>query len=64
MFLDLRTVGGLLTTCKVAAMCEAHHTTCIGHGSFGLGVAGRVQAHAVWGAPIEELFHESTAAIA
>lgn len=52
---DLRNVGGLLTTCKVAAMCEAFHKTCIGHGSYGLAVAGRIQAHAAWGAPLEEL---------
>ena len=51
---DLRNVGGLLTTCKVAAMCEAFHKPCIGHGSFGLGVVGRIQAHAAWGAPLEE----------
>jgi D-galactarolactone cycloisomerase len=52
---DLRNVGGLLTTRKVAAMCEAFHKPCIGHGSYGLGVIGRVQAHAAWGAPLEEL---------
>jgi D-galactarolactone cycloisomerase len=52
---DLRTVGGLLTTRKVAAMCEAYHKPCIGHGAFGLAVAGRIQAHAAWGAPLEEL---------
>ena len=52
---DLRTVGGLLTMRKVAAMCEAYHRPCIGHGAFGLAVAGRIQAHAAWGAPLEEL---------
>jgi L-alanine-DL-glutamate epimerase-like enolase superfamily enzyme len=52
---DLRTVGGLLTMRKVAAMCEAYHKPCIGHGAFGLAVAGRIQAHAAWGAPLEEL---------
>ena len=52
---DLRTVGGLLTMRKVAAMCEAYHKPCIGHGAFGLSVAGRIQAHAAWGAPLEEL---------
>jgi L-alanine-DL-glutamate epimerase-like enolase superfamily enzyme len=52
---DLRNAGGLLTTCKIAAMCEAFHKICIGHGSFGLAVAGRIQAHAAWGAPLEEL---------
>lgn len=52
---DLRNVGGLLTTRKVAAMCEAFHKPCIGHGSYGLAVAGRIQAHAAWGAPLEEL---------
>jgi L-alanine-DL-glutamate epimerase-like enolase superfamily enzyme len=52
---DLRNAGGLLTTCKIAAMCEAFHKPCIGHGSYGLGVAGRIQAHAAWGAPLEEL---------
>jgi L-alanine-DL-glutamate epimerase-like enolase superfamily enzyme len=52
---DLRNAGGLLTTCKIAAMCEAFHKTCIGHGSYGLSVAGRIQAHAAWGAPLEEL---------
>ena len=52
---DLRTVGGLLTLRKVAAMCEAFHKPCIGHGSFGLAVLGRIQAHAAWGAPLEEL---------
>jgi len=51
---DLRNVGGLLTTRKVAAMCEAFHKPCIGHGSYGLSVAGRVQVHAAWGAPLEE----------
>ena len=52
---DLRTVGGLLTMSKVAALCEAFHKPCIGHGAFGLAVAGRIQAHAAWGAPLEEL---------
>jgi len=52
---DLRTVGGLLTMRKVAALCEAYHKPCIGHGAFGLAVAGRIQAHAAWGAPLEEL---------
>jgi D-galactarolactone cycloisomerase len=52
---DLRTVGGLLTVRKVAALCEAFHKPCIGHGAFGLPVAGRIQAHAAWGAPLEEL---------
>jgi D-galactarolactone cycloisomerase len=51
---DLRNVGGLLTTRKVAAMCEAFHKSCIGHGAYGLTIAGRVQAHAAWGAPLEE----------
>jgi len=51
---DLRTVGGLLTARKVAALCEAFHKPCIGHGAFGLLVAGRIQAHASWGAPLEE----------
>ena len=52
---DLRTVGGLLTMRKVAALCEAYHKPCIGHGAFGLAVAGRIQAYAAWGAPLEEL---------
>ena len=52
---DLRTVGGLFTMRKVAALCEAYHKPCIGHGAFGLAVAGRIQAHAAWGAPLEEL---------
>jgi D-galactarolactone cycloisomerase len=52
---DLRTVSGLLTLRKVAAMCEAFHKPCIGHGAFGLTVLGRIQAHAAWGAPLEEL---------
>jgi galactonate dehydratase len=52
---DLRTVGGLLTLRKVAAMCEAFHKPCIGHGAFGLTVLGRIQAHAAWGARLEEL---------
>ncbi len=52
---DLRNAGGLLITRKVAALCEAFHKPCIGHGSYGLGVIGRVQAHAAWGAPLEEL---------
>jgi L-alanine-DL-glutamate epimerase-like enolase superfamily enzyme len=52
---DLRTVGGLLMMRKVAALCEAYHKPCIGHGAFGLAVAGRIQAHAAWGAPLEEL---------
>jgi L-alanine-DL-glutamate epimerase-like enolase superfamily enzyme len=51
---DLRTVGGVLTMRKVAGMCEAFHKPCIGHGAFGLAVAGRIQAHAAWGAPLEE----------
>ncbi|MGA2117645.1 MAG: mandelate racemase/muconate lactonizing enzyme family protein [Bryobacteraceae bacterium] len=51
---DLRNVGGLLTMRKVAAMCEAFHKPCIGHGASGLAVAGRIQAHAAWGAPLEE----------
>lgn len=52
---DLGTCGGLLTARKIAALCEAFHKPCIGHGAFGLNVAGRVQAHAAWGAPLEEL---------
>ncbi len=52
---DLRTVGGLLTIRKVAALCEAYHKPCIRHGAFGLNVARRIQAHAAWGAPLEEL---------
>lgn len=52
---DLITCGGLLTMRKIAALCEAFHKPCIGHGAFGLGVAGRIQAHAAWGAPLEEL---------
>jgi D-galactarolactone cycloisomerase len=51
---DLRNVGGLLTTRKVAAMCESFHKPCIGHGAYGLALAGRIQAHAAWGAPLEE----------
>ena len=52
---DLGTCGGLLTIRKIAALCEAFHKPCIGHGSFGLGMAGRIQAHAAWGAPLEEM---------
>lgn len=52
---DLATCGGLLTMRKIAALCEAFHKPCIGHGAFGLNVAGRIQAHAAWGAPLEEL---------
>jgi D-galactarolactone cycloisomerase len=52
---DLNTCGGLLTIRKIAALCEAFHKPCIGHGSFGLNVAGRIQAHAAWGAPLEEM---------
>jgi L-alanine-DL-glutamate epimerase-like enolase superfamily enzyme len=52
---DLDTCGGLLTMRKIAALCEAFHKPCIGHGAFGLNVAGRIQAHAAWGAPLEEL---------
>ena len=52
---DLNTCGGLLTIRKISALCEAFHKPCIGHGSFGLNVAGRIQAHAAWGAPLEEL---------
>jgi L-alanine-DL-glutamate epimerase-like enolase superfamily enzyme len=52
---DLVNCGGLLTIRKIAGMCEAFHKPCIGHGSFGLSVAGRIQAHAAWGAPLEEL---------
>jgi len=51
----LRTVGGLLTMRQVAALCEAYHKPCIGHGAFGLAVSGRIQAHAAWGAQLEEL---------
>jgi D-galactarolactone cycloisomerase len=51
---DLVTCGGLFTMRKIAAMCEAFHKPCIGHGAFGLSVAGRIQAHAAWGAPLEE----------
>jgi L-alanine-DL-glutamate epimerase-like enolase superfamily enzyme len=51
---DLDTCGGLLTMRKIAALCEAFHKPCIGHGAFGLNVAGRIQAHAAWGAPLEE----------
>ena len=51
---DCRTVGGILTMRKVAAMCEAFHKPCIGHGAYGLLLAGRIQAHAAWGAPLEE----------
>ncbi len=52
---DLGTCGGVLTMRKIAALCEAFHKPCIGHGAFGLNVAGRIQAHAAWGAPLEEL---------
>jgi D-galactarolactone cycloisomerase len=51
---DCRTVGGILTMRKVAAMCEAFHKPCIGHGAYGLTLTGRIQAHAAWGAPLEE----------
>jgi D-galactarolactone cycloisomerase len=51
---DLNTCGGLLTMRKIAALCEAFHKPCIGHGAFGLNVLGRIQAHAAWGAPLEE----------
>ena len=37
---DCRTVGGILIMRKVAAMCEAFHKPCIGHGAYGL-TAGR-----------------------
>ena len=61
---DLVTCGGLLTIRKIAALCEAFHKPCIGHGSFGLSVAGRVQAHAAWGAPLGKYRagHAATAA--
>ena len=52
---DLVNCGGLFTIRKIAAMCEAFHKPCIGHGAFGLTVVGRIQAHAAWGAPLEEL---------
>ena len=51
---DCRTVGGILTMRKVAVMCEAFHRPCIGHGAYGLLLTGRIQAHAAWGAPLEE----------
>jgi L-alanine-DL-glutamate epimerase-like enolase superfamily enzyme len=51
---DCRTVGGILTLRKVAAMCEAFHKPCIGHGAYGLMLTGRIQAHGAWGAPLEE----------
>ena len=51
---DLNTCGGLLTMRKIAALCEAFHKPCIGHGAFGLNVVGRIQAHAAWGSPLEE----------
>jgi L-alanine-DL-glutamate epimerase-like enolase superfamily enzyme len=35
-------------------MCESFHKPCIGHGAYGLALAGRIQAHAAWGAPLEE----------
>jgi L-alanine-DL-glutamate epimerase-like enolase superfamily enzyme len=40
---------------KIAALCQAFHKPCIGHGAFGLNLAGRIQAHAAWGAPMEEM---------
>lgn len=52
---DLDTCGGLLMIRKIAALCEAFHKPCIGHGAFGLNMAGRIQAHAAWGAPLEEM---------
>ncbi|HWB84955.1 MAG TPA: enolase C-terminal domain-like protein [Bryobacteraceae bacterium] len=52
---DLGTCGGLLTMRKIAVLCEAFHKPCIGHGAFGLNLAGRIQAHAAWGAPLEEM---------
>jgi L-alanine-DL-glutamate epimerase-like enolase superfamily enzyme len=52
---DLGTCGGLWTMRKIAALCEAFHKPCIGHGAFGLNMLGRVQAHAAWGAPLEEM---------
>src|ERR1035438_10390476 len=39
---DLATCGGLFTMRKIAALCEAFHKPCIGHGAFGLNVAGRI----------------------
>ena len=51
---DLSTCGGLLEMRKVSILCEAFHKPCIGHGSFGINVTGRIQAHAAWGAPLEE----------
>jgi L-alanine-DL-glutamate epimerase-like enolase superfamily enzyme len=52
---DLGTCGGLLTMRKIAVLCQAFHKPCIGHGAFGLNLAGRIQAHAAWGAPLEEM---------
>ena len=37
---DLNTCGGLLTIRKIAALCEAFHKPCIGHGAFGLNMVG------------------------
>jgi L-alanine-DL-glutamate epimerase-like enolase superfamily enzyme len=51
---DLSTCGGLLEMRKISVLCEAFHKPCIGHGSFGINVTGRIQAHAAWGAPLEE----------
>ncbi len=52
---DARTVGGILTVRKVAALAEAFHKRVILHGTMGLGLAGWLQASAAIGAEWQEL---------
>jgi D-galactarolactone cycloisomerase len=52
---DLRHAGGLFMVRKIAALCDAFHKPVAMHGAMGLGLAGRVQASAAYGAPWEEV---------
>jgi L-alanine-DL-glutamate epimerase-like enolase superfamily enzyme len=52
---DCRTVGGILTMCKVAAIAEAWRKPVCPHGIHSLVLAGRLQASAAFGAMYQEI---------
>ncbi len=52
---DCRTVGGILTMCKVAALAEAWQKPICPHGIHSLALAGRLQASAAFGSMYQEI---------
>jgi L-alanine-DL-glutamate epimerase-like enolase superfamily enzyme len=52
---DCRTVGGILTMRKVAALAEAWHIPICPHASSGLSLAGRLQCSAALGSRFQEI---------